>query len=85
MVSSLLPKSAYAEAHLEALLARLRPHTKTFKALSSEMILEVSIVIYTSVRPSLSFSKEIMQQISDLGASFDIDLYWIPEAEEEET
>jgi len=45
------------------------------RALSENETVELSCVVYASTPPSLNFDKSVIQQVYQLGASLDIDLY----------
>jgi hypothetical protein len=75
MVQSNLPKEASLELHIENLLGRLQPVAPKLFQLSIEAEVQLSCVAYDASPPALFFEKEVIAQISALGATLDIDLY----------
>ncbi|MEQ1906935.1 MAG: DUF4279 domain-containing protein [Pirellulaceae bacterium] len=65
------------DVQLVQLFDRLRPHQARIRNLSDTCDIEISCVIYSSSRPALHFSRDIIQSVSELGAGLDIDLYVI--------
>jgi hypothetical protein len=63
------------EAHIKELLGRLLVHADRIRVLSENETVELSCVVYASTPPSLNFEKSVIQQVCQLGASLDIDLY----------
>jgi len=77
VLNSSLPKSASLEAHIESLLERLSPFATKIHMFAEHDVVEFSCVIYAANPPALNFSKEVVQNISLLGASLDVDLFLI--------
>ena len=75
VLNSSLPKSASLEAHVENLLERLSPCAAKIQMFAEHDDVEFSCVIYAATPPALNFSKVVVQNISLLGASLDVDLY----------
>jgi len=67
------------ESKVGLLLARITPFTRAIFEISAETEVLFSCVVYTDHRPTLFFDKRTMVSITALGASFDIDLYILPE------
>ena len=63
--------------HIKTLLKRVNPYAKEINFLSQNNLVEFSCAIYSKHIPELYFEKNILSQISELGACFDIDLYLI--------
>jgi hypothetical protein len=82
VLNSEVSKSATLEAHIAQILDRVIPYAGRIHFLSEQDIVELSCVIYASASPALNFSNTVIQQISSLGASLDIDLYILPEEDE---
>lgn len=80
--SSGLEKEAPLDQHLAALLLRTKADATTIKKLSERNAVEVWCAIYTESAPPLFFDNNIVEGIASLGASFDIDLYLLPEKQE---
>jgi len=72
-----LAKSVPMEEQVIRLLDELSPHANAISRLSEEDEVELSCVIYSSETPSLNFPKQLISKISALGASLDIDLYFV--------
>lgn len=75
ILNSKMPKNASLEAHIKELLGRLLVHADRIRVLSENETVELSCVVYASTPPSLNFEKSVIQQVCQLGASLDIDLY----------
>jgi hypothetical protein len=75
VLNSSLPKSASLEAHVENLLKRLSPYADKIQKFAEHDNVEFSCVIYATTPPALNFSNAVIQKISLLGASLDVDLY----------
>jgi hypothetical protein len=75
VLNSGLPKTASLEAHIEDLLKRLLAHADKLRLLSEDECTELSCVVYAASPPALNFDKTVIQRLSDLGVSLDIDLY----------
>lgn len=78
LIQSLLSKEESLESHVENLLNRLRPFASKLLELSTKVEIQFSCVAYDVSPPALFFKKDIIAQISALGASLDIDLYIVP-------
>jgi hypothetical protein len=75
ILGSGLPRTASLGEQVEALLARLAPCRDKIRRLAHDSTVEFSCVIYAKARPALNFSPSEINQVSELGASLDIDLY----------
>ena len=75
VLSSDLPKSASLEAHIEKMLERLATCADRMQVISQKDSVELSCVVYATTPPALNFNKRIIQQLNELGASLDVDLY----------
>jgi hypothetical protein len=75
LLHSGLPKSASLEEHIAALLNILAPYREKIRSLSCKDTVELSCVIYAARPPALNFASSIINQLGELGASLDIDLY----------
>lgn len=77
IITSGLPESIALQHHLDAVLARLGPHAREVEGLShdGETTVELSCAIYSEGAPELNFSRAVIRQLNELGASLDIDLY----------
>ncbi|MCE2827965.1 MAG: DUF4279 domain-containing protein [Verrucomicrobium sp.] len=75
VLNSKMPQNASLEAHIQELLGRLLVNADRIRALSENETVELSCVVYASTPPSLNFDKSVIQQVYQLGASLDIDLY----------
>lgn len=80
VIGSRLDKSEELENHILDLFNRISGHEKSIKALSSDNSVELSCAVYAEVVPALYFEKEVIRKISEIGASFDIDLYFLPQS-----
>jgi hypothetical protein len=76
-----LEKEAPLVQHIEALLIRTKPIIQVIKRLSEQNTVEIWCAIYTKSSPPLFFDNNIVEGIAKLGANFDIDLYLLPESE----
>jgi len=76
-LSSGLDKSTDFEKHIDALLAKIRPHKQQFIEMGKVLSPVLSFVVYSydGARPSMGFSKEAIQELAELNAEIDIDLY----------
>ena len=75
VLNSALPRSESLETHVERLLERLAPHLDKIRRFSQEDSVELSCVVYAAEPPALNFSRSVIDRLSRLGASLDIDLY----------
>ena len=74
VIESLVSRSEEIQCHVKSILDRLSPSSRLISSISSEAEVLISCAIYADEVPSLYFSKDIVQQMSQLGADFDIDL-----------
>ena len=70
-------KHSAIDEQIESLLAELRPHASKFLELSKEVEITISCAAYVKSPPPLFFDKKIIGDIQALGASLDIDLYFM--------
>ena len=84
-IKSRLPRTSPLEDHIVDLLERISPITDKIRSVAdkSDVEIEVICVIFTSERPAIFFTKEQVKTIYEMGASIDIDLYWVPGDDEE--
>ena len=75
VIDSGLLKTNSMEQHVRALLERVAPYKNAIKQLSRDDSVEFSCVLYTHETPALNFNASTIDQIGQLGASLDIDLY----------
>jgi hypothetical protein len=75
ILNSQLPETAPLYNQIEALLHRLHPYKDSIQALSELDVVELSCVIYAAASPALNFTKDVIHNIAQLGASLDVDLY----------
>ena len=75
ILDSGMPRSAALSTQIESLLARLFPRAAEIKLLSRDDEVELSCVVYAASPPALNFTHPILHQLSEMGASLDIDLY----------
>lgn len=78
VIHSGLDKECELDEHMEALLRIVKPVASKIESFSKSNFVQVSIAIYSepdAFGPPLNFSRETMRQMTDLGASLDIDLY----------
>jgi hypothetical protein len=64
------------DKQVNALLARLKPHDAKILELSLETEVTLSCAAYVETPPPLFFDKQVIAEISALGASLDVDLYF---------
>jgi hypothetical protein len=76
ILNSGLDKSTPIEDQLESLLKRIAPCSDKIELTLPDALIEVSCVIYADSPPALNFDKSIIDGISSLHASLDIDLYF---------
>jgi hypothetical protein len=61
-------------------LAELKPAAAKIRSLADlNYQLLFSCVVYCSERPTLYFDRRVVASLKDLGADFDIDVYFLPE------
>ena len=86
LLYSQISRDNLLECHVRSLLERLKPFTEKIRQLANKPDVEVEFgcVVFTSRRPILHFAKEQVEAIQHLGASVDIDLYWLPEDDDED-
>ena len=72
-----LHTSADFERHINALLARIRPYKQQFIENGKVLHPVLSCVVYSydGARPSMGFSLDAIQELAELNAEVDIDLY----------
>ncbi|MBP7142708.1 MAG: DUF4279 domain-containing protein [Opitutaceae bacterium] len=75
ILNSSLTKDASLVDHIENVLELAAPVAGKIRALSEHAEVELSCVIYSFSPPALNFESTIIERISSLGASLDIDLY----------
>ena len=75
VLTSKVSSSAPLEDHISDLLVRLADHTDAIREISRRDEVELSCVIHAAHPPPLNFSKDLVHNLSQLGASLDIDLY----------
>ena len=85
IVRSRLPRSFALEEHVADVLTRVSPAIDKIRHMAeqADVAVQFGCVIYTRQRPALNFSKEVVATICSLGASIDIDLYLLPEEDED--
>jgi len=76
-VKSQLEKSADLEDHIKSVLEQLQPGWLSLIELCKSYYAEIECVIYIvgDDRPAIHFDKHILQQIGELNAEIDVDLY----------
>ncbi len=77
-LNSQLEKTAELEDHIQSVLEQLKPSWQSFIEISIDCYVEISCAIYLysdNQLPAIHFNKEIVQQIAELNADIDIDLY----------
>lgn len=77
-VHSKLDKEADLESHIISVLAQLKPGWQSLVKISQSYYTEISCAIYLysdNQLPAIHFNQEILQQIAELNAEIDIDLY----------
>ena len=76
-VNSKLEKSADLEDHVQSVLEQLQPGWLSLVELCKRYYAEIECVIYIvgDDRPAIHFDKHIMQQVAELNAEIDVDLY----------
>jgi len=77
MITSGMGEAASLEEHVKALADRIAPVATQIAALEKDASIEVSCAIYAEHPPALSFSASCIQQLANIGAGLDIDLYII--------
>ena len=77
--NSKVPKKSSLEEHVDHLLGTLAPVAAQILSISHKAEVRFSCVVYSATSPPLFFEKGTIAQISALGASFDIDLYIVPD------
>jgi len=75
-IHSSLPKSTPIDVQTEELLERISPYKNKILEISQVDTVQFSWIIYATSRPPLHLSKAVVKEISQLGASLDIDLYF---------
>lgn len=76
-LNSGLNTSAEFDKHINALLAKIRPHKQRFIEISKSFNPGLSCVVYSydGARPSMGFSKDAIKELAEINAEIDIDLY----------
>lgn len=74
-VSSGLDERASLDDHMVALLDRLQPVAERIAQLQGKAASEICCAIYADDPPVLAFSPTVVQQMANLKAGLDIDLY----------
>lgn len=62
------------QACLKQVLARAQPYAPKFRELSRDHTVEIFVGVSAEQMPCLTFPKDSLQQVSDLGASLQLDL-----------
>jgi Domain of unknown function (DUF4279) len=75
ILNSGLPKDASIEAHVTALLERVRPVAREILELSRTETVDFSCVVYSDAEPPTYFDNRALSAIASLGANLDVDLY----------
>ncbi len=75
VLNSGLGKQEQLISHINKLLERVYPYREKLKLLSQNYTIEFSCAIYSEEAPPLYFEKGIIEQLSMIGATLDIDLY----------
>jgi hypothetical protein len=79
-LDSRLDKTRYeVEAHLEDLLRRVRPFADKIRTLAEANETVLHCVQYTNRRTSFSLPPHIVSWIGELGASLDVEIYFLPD------
>ncbi|MDX2230510.1 MAG: DUF4279 domain-containing protein [Leptolyngbyaceae cyanobacterium bins.349] len=72
--------------HVRAVLEQLHVSWQTFVEVGAQFDSEVCCIIYTGgERPAIHFDRAILNQLSELNAELDVDLYVLPEDSSERT
>ncbi len=79
VLNSGLGKQERLISHINKLLERIYPYREKLKFLSQNNTIEFSCVVYSEEVPPLYFEKDIIEQLSMIGATLDIDLYVLGE------
>jgi hypothetical protein len=75
LINSPVGKDQPLRLHVERLLAILSPHAKEIAGLTPACDSELSCVYYGESRPEVNFESTIIQGLSKLDCSLDIDIY----------
>ena len=78
-------RSIPLDFQIASLLERLRPVSRRVREMSTQARVVFACVIYTQERPTLAFSNAVISEIAALGASFEIDLYWVADNQSGDT
>ncbi|PSF39549.1 hypothetical protein C7H19_01805 [Aphanothece hegewaldii CCALA 016] len=79
-LKSQLDESMELEAHIKSIFEQLQPVWKDLKEICFFYQTEISCVVYVSEQvPIIYFNSEILNQIHQLNAALDVDLYILPE------
>ena len=86
MVYSRIPRDNDIDEHITDLLERISPISDKLKNIVSYPDIEILFycVIYTKNRQDFGFNYDQVQAIADIGASINVDLYLLPEDDEED-
>jgi len=78
-ISSSLPSHAHVNNHLESLVKTLQPRTDAIKTASNMYRAGINCVMYyyEDFTPGIHISEDIIQKISSMNISIDIDLYFL--------
>ncbi len=79
ILNSGLSVDAPPDRQAVVLLEKLGPVTGRILKLSERADVMFQCVAYVASRPPLHFEKQVIKKIADMGASLDVDLYFIPE------
>lgn len=78
LLHSGLPKSATFQQHVNTMLDLVEGSRHAIRRLSETETVEFSIVMYCRESPDTHLDREAVARIAALGASIDIDLYFLP-------
>jgi hypothetical protein len=82
-LQSQLNQSAELEDHLQWIFEKLQTQWDSVREICSRYYPEISCVIYVSNQvPAIHFSQEILQEVNQLNAEIDVDIYVLPESNE---
>ncbi len=77
VLKSRVEKNADLEDHIESVMELIKDSEHKFKAISCTKgcIVQLSYISYCESTPALNFENEVIDWLSSLGASLDIDIY----------
>jgi hypothetical protein len=84
-VDSHAPRFEDLETHVKSVLEQLKPSWSSLVEISAQCYTEISctIYIYSEAQvPAIHFDKDIVQQLAELNADIDIDLYILTDEED---